>query len=75
MISFVFSFVYSLCIPCFGVYIMEKPAAVQPAGVIMVVMITALLRRRPQAFIKRKLSQSVQKKTKGANEFSGVHIY
>lgn len=49
-LSFLVSFVYSLCIPCFGVYIMEKPAAVLPAGVIVVVMITVLLRRKPPGF-------------------------
>lgn len=40
----------------------------------MVVMKSVLLRRRPQAFIKRSLKPSGQKKAKGANEFSGVHI-
>lgn len=34
-----------------------------------------VVRRRPQVFIKRKLNPSGQKKEKGANEFSGVHIY
>ena len=53
-------FMYSLCIPCFGVYIMEKPAAGPPAGVIVVVMKSVLLRRRPQVFIKRKLNPSGQ---------------
>lgn len=72
--SFLIFFAYSLCIPCFGVYIMEKPAAVLPAGVIVVVMKSVLLRRRPQVFIKRSLKPSGQKKAKGANEFSGVHI-
>ena len=71
--SFWFSFVYSLCIPCFDVYIMEKPAAVLQAVVIVVVMITALLRRRPQVFIKRKLNPSGQEKNKGCKY--PFHVY
>ena len=66
--SFGFSFWFSLCIryaaPCFYVYIMKKTAAVLPAGVIVVVMKSVLLRRKPQAFIKRKLKPSGQKKKK-----------
>ncbi|MBT9855778.1 hypothetical protein LIQ05_04565 [Blautia glucerasea] len=66
---------------------MKKTAAALPAGVIVVVMITALLRRRPQVFIKRKLNPSGQIARSRSGEafaaaekkvqmaFSGVHIY
>ena len=66
---------------------MEKPAAVQPAGVIVVVMKSVLLRRKPEAFIKRKLKPSGQIARSRSGEvfaaaekkvqmaFSGVHIY
>lgn len=65
---------------------MKNQAAVLQAVVIVVVMITALLRRKPEAFIKRKLkpfgqiARSRSGKVFAAAEkgvqmtFSGAHI-
>lgn len=76
--SFGFSFGFLLCIrcavPCFCVCIMKKRQQALPAEVIVVVMITALLRRRPQVFIKRKLNPSGQKKQRVQMNFQ-VYIF
>jgi hypothetical protein len=52
---------------------MEKPAAALPAWVIVVVMITVLLRRKPQAFIKRR-AQSIRAEKKKVCKYP-FHMY
>lgn len=73
---FLIFFVYSLCGPLFWCVHYGETGSSPPAGVIvMVMMITVLLRRKPQAFIKRNLNPSGQKKKERVQIlFSGVHI-